>query len=258
MFDKLVESTKQKQQGRSKFYLVTSLIYGASLSVVAIATIIWFNPVLAEANISAEILTLPPIPVPAPPPDFSPAPKVTPDPGFIEPKEPPKEIADAKTVPPLPPKITSSGPTIVGAPNIGNVTGTGIPNSGGCSTCNDVVETAPPPPAPTPKIMPTPTPTPKTSDIVRLTSEMVTGKAIRKVQPTYPYIAKQVKAQGTVPVQITISEEGRVLNATVMGGHPTLQQAAQQAALQWVFSPTVLNGKPVKVSGVISFNFILN
>lgn len=258
MFDKLVESTKQKPQRRNKFYLATSLIYGAALSVLAVVTIVWFNPAMAETIATGEILTPPLVPIAAPPPDVAHTIKAAPEPSFVAPKELPKEIADPKKVPPLPPKPNSQ--TIVGAPPIGNITGTGIPSAAGCLTCNDSVEAPPPPPtpAPTPKATPTPEPTPKTPDIVRLSSTMITGKAVHKAQPPYPYIAKQIKAQGAVPVQITISEEGRVLQATAVGGHPTLQEAAQQAALQWVFSPTLLNGKAVKVAGVISFNFILN
>ncbi len=256
MFDKLVESTKQKPQGRNRFYLVTSLIYGTALSALAVLTVIWFNPGLAEANSSELVFTAPPVPVAAPPPELARAPKPAPPPDFVAPKEPPKEIADPKTVTPLPPK--TRGTVIVGAPPIGATSGTGVPYSPGCITCNDNVEAPPPPPAPTPKATPTPAPTPKPQEIVTVPSVILQGKAIRKAQPPYPQIAKQVKAHGTVPVQITISEEGRVVSATAVGGHPMLQDAAQKAALQWVFSPTMLNGKPVKVAGVISFNFILN
>lgn len=255
MFDKLVESTKQKPQGRNKFYLLTSLIYGTALSAVAVLTIIWFNPGMAEANTARLIFLPPPLPM-APPPEAAPQPKIAPVIGFVPPRIPPKDIPDAKSVTPKPPSV-SPGIRVAGVPNIGdfNGPGSGIPTS---AIGEPTEAPPPPPPAPTPKVTPTPTPTPKVPDIVRMTSEMVTGKAVRKVQPPYPQIAKAVRAQGTVPVQIVISEEGRVMQATVVGGNPTLHEAARQAALQWVFSPTVLNGKPVKVSGVISFNFILN
>ncbi len=256
MFDKLVESTNQKSKGRNKFYLVTSLIYGTALSAIAILTIIWFNPGMAEANSMVRILTPPTVPAPPPPPELSPAPKIAPEPGFVEPKETPKEIIDPAKVLPKPP-IRNPTP-VVGAPNLNSSTdGNGVQRG---PIFGDDTEAPPPPPTPVPapKITPTPAPTPKTPDIVRMTSEMVTGKAVRKTQPPYPAIARAARAQGTVPVQIIISEEGRVIAASVISGHPLLRDAAQQAAMQWVFSPTVLNGKSVKVSGVISFNFILN
>jgi len=61
-----------------------------------------------------------------------------------------------------------------------------------------------------------------------------------------------------VQVQVTISEEGRVIEAIVLNGHPFLRQAALDAAHRWVFSPTMLSRTPVKVQGILTFNFVLN
>jgi protein TonB len=254
MFDKLVESTNQKPQGRRKFYLVTSLIYGTALSVLAVFTILWFNPAMAEANsIEVKLTPLPLLdPVPLPDPIVE---RPTPEVSFAAPVKIPEKIADPAKVPPKTLDVTTRT-RVPGVPPIGGPGGGAGWNPTGSG--NEPRELEPPPPPPTPKATPPPEPAPKTPDIVPMTSTMITGKAIRKVQPPYPQIAKQVRAQGTVPVQITISEDGRVLSATVVSGHPTLHDAAKQAAMQWVFSPTVLNGKAVKVSGVISFNFILN
>ena len=54
-----------------------------------------------------------------------------------------------------------------------------------------------------------------------------------------------------------MDEEGKVISASAVGGHPLLQQAAVQAARQARFSPTKLSGKPVRVSGVVTYNFVL-
>ncbi len=255
MFDKLVESTNQKAKGRNRFYLVTSLIYGAALSAVAVLTIIWFNPGMAEANTAITMIFSPP-PPPPPPPAITPsAPKPVEE--WIAPIKPPATIADPTKVMPKPPTVHHPI-TVVGAPNTAGVPGgsaVGIPGS----PIGEASEPPPPPtPAPTPKATPTPTPTPEVPRVLPVSSVILQGKAIRKMQPPYPQIARTARVQGTVPVQITISEEGRVIDASVVGGHPLLRDAARQAALQWVFSPTALNGKSVKVSGVISFNFILN
>jgi TonB family protein len=86
---------------------------------------------------------------------------------------------------------------------------------------------------------------------------VLNGKAIAKPQPVYPPIAKAARAQGTVTVQIIVDEEGYVIAATAVGGHPLLQQAAVAAARQARFTPTLLEGQPVKVSGVITYNFVL-
>jgi TonB family protein len=114
----------------------------------------------------------------------------------------------------------------------------------------------PPPPPPPPKPEPTPTPTP-VPKVIRQSGGVLQGSAIRKVHPPYPPIAKAAHAQGAVQVQVTIDEEGNVIEAAVVGGHPLLREAALQAARQWKFRPTMLTGVPVKVQGILTFNFTL-
>ena len=85
----------------------------------------------------------------------------------------------------------------------------------------------------------------------------LSGKAIKKVQPTYPPVAKAAGAQGPVSVQIVVNETGEVESAKATAGHPLLQNAAVTAAREWRFSPTKLSGNAVKVAGTISFVFTL-
>jgi len=92
---------------------------------------------------------------------------------------------------------------------------------------------------------------------VRVSSGVLQGNAIRKVQPPYPPIAKAAGAEGPVQVQVLISETGEVLEATVISGHPLLREATLEAARQWQFKPTELSSKPVKVQGVLTFNFTI-
>jgi TonB family protein len=86
---------------------------------------------------------------------------------------------------------------------------------------------------------------------------VLNAKAISKPEPTYPAVARAVRASGTVVVQITVDESGKVISASAVSGHPLLHQAAVQAARQARFSPTLLSGKPVKVTGTITYNFNL-
>lgn len=86
---------------------------------------------------------------------------------------------------------------------------------------------------------------------------VLNGKAISKPAPPYPAIAKAAKAQGTVTVQVMVDESGDVVSARAVSGHPLLQNAAVQAARQAKFSPTKLSGVAVKVSGVLTYNFVL-
>lgn len=83
------------------------------------------------------------------------------------------------------------------------------------------------------------------------------GQKLSAPSPAYPAIAKAAGAQGTVRVRITVNEDGNVVAAEAVSGHPLLQSAAVDAAREAKFKPTLLDGKPVQVSGVISYNFML-
>ena len=85
---------------------------------------------------------------------------------------------------------------------------------------------------------------------------VLNGKAVHLVQPPYPAIARQAHASGTVVVQVLIDENGNVVSAHATSGHPLLQAAAVAAARASKFSPTKLSGQPVKVTGMIQYNFV--
>ena len=103
----------------------------------------------------------------------------------------------------------------------------------------------PPPPKPTPAKPRAP-----------ISGGVLNGRALSLPKPPYPAIAKAARAAGTVTVQVTIDETGKVISARAVGGHPLLQQAAVQAAYAARFPPTKLSGQPVKVTGVITYNFV--
>ncbi len=86
---------------------------------------------------------------------------------------------------------------------------------------------------------------------------VLNGKASKLAPADYPPAAKAVRASGTVAVQVTIDEEGKVVSASAVSGHPLLKAAAEKAARQCEFPPTQLSGVPVKVTGIITYNFIL-
>jgi protein TonB len=85
---------------------------------------------------------------------------------------------------------------------------------------------------------------------------VLNGKAVSLPKPAYPAAAKAVRAGGAVNVQVTVDEKGDVISASAVSGHPLLRQSAEQAARSAKFSPTLLSGKPVKVTGVIVYNFV--
>lgn len=87
--------------------------------------------------------------------------------------------------------------------------------------------------------------------------EMLRSQAISLPEPPYPLAAKQIRIQGAVTVQVLLDEKGKVISAHSVSGNPLLAASAVRAAYQARFTPTVLDGTPVKVSGVITYNFML-
>jgi TonB family protein len=85
---------------------------------------------------------------------------------------------------------------------------------------------------------------------------VLNGKATSLPTPAYPAIARAAHASGTVTVWVLVDESGRVISSHAVGGHPLLQNAAEQAAREARFTPTLLSGQPVKVKGIITFNFV--
>ncbi len=84
---------------------------------------------------------------------------------------------------------------------------------------------------------------------------VVNGKAVSLPAPAFPSAAKMVGAKGSVAVQVLIDENGNVIAANAVNGHPLLRSAAASAARNSKFRPTQLSGQPVKVTGVIVYNF---
>ena len=85
---------------------------------------------------------------------------------------------------------------------------------------------------------------------------VLNGKAIRLPKPEYPTVAKAMHASGVVVVQVLIDERGDVVSACTIAGARELQAVSEEAARGAKFTPTKLSGKPVRVLGVITYNFV--
>jgi periplasmic protein TonB len=248
MFDKLVESAKEIQGRRARrLFLATVAVYAVALTALGVATVIGFHPALAGGDEVLSILIPPPVPS-GPDPDsvqIKPNLKSASDQGFVAPVKtihPPK--FDDLNLGPIRPILVPGDPTVIGRDSV--IPGAPI----------SIDPPPPPPPTPTPVVKPAATPTPE--KVVRLTSMLTQGRVLRRVQPPYPVIAKQARIEGSVQVQIDISEDGAVTNVTLLSGHPLLNDAALRAAKQWQFIPTELNGQRVRAIGMITFNFTLH
>ena len=273
MFRNLIESGSHaadlKRKGR--FFLGTIAFYCLLLAATGVGSIYAYNARLDDPSSGLEVLTLlhfPPAEArsepeqrPASRPasgqarEFQPATRTTIS--VMNPNLSQVAPPDAKDIDPhMPVRIGDVNRDPV---NIGGTLGPVTPGGpdGGNNEIGPTVRVAePPPPA---HVAPTPAPTPQRPEgLVRLTSDVITSKAINKPAPPYPLIAKQTRTQGAVVVQIVIDEHGRVVSAKALSGPALLQAAAVQAAYQASFTPTTLGGQPVKVTGSITYNFFLN
>ena len=260
MFDNLVESGSHKQDlsRKGSFLLGTVAIY-AVIGISLLVAGILYAPAYLDAQ-DLELTTLV-APVPVPQQQNEPEKQQEAKPqnkdqnvdvrkeliaDVSESRVAPKEIsAKASDIPPVRRGVT----TVLGNEssnaavpiNAGPGTGTGIGT--GPTRVNIEGEPPPPPPAPTPPRAP-------------ISGGVLNGKAISLPKPNYPPIARQAHASGTVVVQVTIDENGSVISAHAVSGHPLLQAVAVAAARGARFSPTKLSGQPVKVTGVITYNFV--
>lgn len=260
MFENLVESGSHKQDltRKSSFLLGTIAIYLVIGVVLGVAGILLVDAQLDTGDLELTTLVAP---VPVPPQQNQPEKQDTAKPQKVEQNVDvrkdlvasvdrtelvPKEIGKkASDVPPVRSGVT----TVIGGSN----SNAAAPLASGSGTGNATVVAptkvdidAPPPP-------PAPSPTPPRAPI---SGGVLNGKAVHLVQPSYPQIARQAHASGTVVVQVLIDENGTVISAHAVSGHPLLQAVAVQAARASKFSPTKLSGQPVKVNGVIQYNFV--
>jgi periplasmic protein TonB len=275
MFSQLIESGSHasdlKRKGR--FFLGTTLFYAVLLCVGGVGSIYAYNARLEEPAADYELLSVmrfPPAEARSEParreerrPATSPSRAnqitmrteiVLPTPYATRVAAPgAREVRSGTNVILGPVDIDaelSRGPV---GPYVPGPTG---PPGGGRNDGPAVTETETAP-APTPRT--TPAPTPKQPEgPVRLSSSVISSKVIEKPAPPYPIIARAGHVQGAVAVQILIDEQGRVVSAKATSGNPLLMQAAVQAAYRARFTPTLLSNKPVKVTGNITYNFVLN
>ena len=92
---------------------------------------------------------------------------------------------------------------------------------------------------------------------MRVRDTVQQAKLVRQVAPVYPPQAKQARIQGTVRFAAIIGKDGAVQSLQLLSGHPLLVPAAQDAVKQWVYEPTLVDGKPVEVITQIDVNFKL-
>lgn len=271
MFSHLIESGSHKKEfkRRGRFFLGTLGFYGLLLLVAGVASVYAYNEQLGKQELEVTLLTTPvQITQTERPPMVHTPPRYVSGSGntgnvirteiIANTDSPliPNKISTHPAPPPSPPG------TELGDRNTGGGIHIGLPGDGsgkpGPAT-SDVVVVPPasePDPMPPPRAKPTPVAS-KPPAQVRVSSVVLSSKVISKPAPAYPTIAKQTRVQGAVTVEILIDEQGRVISAQATSGHMLLRAAAQTSAYQARFTPTSISGRPVRVAGVITYNFIL-
>ncbi|HET7288019.1 MAG TPA: energy transducer TonB [Pyrinomonadaceae bacterium] len=264
MFNNLIESSSHAKEfkRRGSFLLFTTGTYLVLFVVTGVISIYAYDARLEEQTLEITLIS---------PQDFAPQP----DPAPASQPDRPRDTANNTNAlperaeamlsvnhPEHPPETVGTTPNKnLPLPEHGTVAITGrdydpgpaggppSPSGGGRAIVPSrqvipVDDQPPPPPDP-----------PKPPKVV--SKGVITGLATHLPKPLYTEIAKRARAQGPVSVQVLIDETGRVISARALSGSPFLTVEAQKAAMQARFAPTLLSNQPVKVSGIITYNFVL-
>jgi TonB family protein len=273
MFDKMIisDANAVESRGRSRYFIVSGLVVGALFVSAVVLSIYAVNLDLGTDEFELSMMLAPvapnePEPLKAEQPRDQPAAGNTSQTAIRNadiqrPDETPTKVPDA---------ISTEKPTSLARP-YGNYTidpnaiekvgTTGTPNGSpfgrgdgkptGSSSDNSVEPDA------VAVRIPNPPPAIATKPAVPKSLGVVNGKASSLPKPPYPAAARAVNAKGEVSVQVTIDESGSVISAKAVSGHPLLRRESERAAMNARFSPTTLSKVPVKVTGVIVYNFQL-
>jgi len=265
MFNNLIESSSHRSEyrRRASFFLFTTASYAVFFVIAGVASIYAYDARMGDQNLEfATIMPLVDLPVPEPPPAESSTPasaaKQNANPQNYYLRKTPMATVDNPQLAPI--DISTKPNANLPMPPSGIVKLSSVDANpsqpGGSGSNGDGRNSSGESPAPVVAIVEPPPAQPVRKPAVS-SKGVITSEALSLPKPPYPEMAKQMRLQGKVTVQVLIDETGRVISARVLDGHPVFKQPSERAALQARFSPTRLGDQPVKVSGVISYNFVL-
>jgi protein TonB len=265
MFNNLIESSSHRKEfkRRGSFLIFTSITYALLLGASGVVSIYAYDAHLEAQTTELELVMFVP---PEETKEVAPELRNTIRPTNTATRNPTEStrtiLIDSTSNPNNPPEkigtVASPVPPARSDSRVGSYNGDPVlPSNSGRSNGTgegdgrpNVVIADPPPPPPTP-------PQPPKDRVVRV-SRVLNSEALSLPKPRYPALALQIHLEGVVNVQVLIDETGKVVSAKAVSGHPMLVPDAVRAANQARFSPTIINDQPVKVSGVISYNFKLS
>jgi TonB family protein len=268
MFDKLIESNSEEAEFKTRrsYFMVSTVVVGLLFLAAVVASI--YAGEIGVGNGDLEMADLmAPVEMAAVEPE---QPQPHPQPQNQQTSDRTTRVENQQrtdevpvTTPPIsvtpnshlsrPPGIfdrdlVDSGPASLPGtgrdPNGGDPNGTGLGQNAPTRSDDSKIESDLPP-----AIKPKP---------VMQSLGVINGKASYLPIPAYPAAATALNLQGKVDVQVTIDETGKVISAKAATGHPILRVAAEKAAWNARFTPTTLSKVPVKVTGVIVYNFTRN
>lgn len=268
MFDKMIISDRNgaESKGRARYFLVTSSIVALLFATTVVLSIYAVNLDLGTDDFELSMMLAPVTPDEPEPRQPEPereqsTPQRSEVPtraqNILRLEEQPIAIPDNVSV-----TRNKFQPRPLGRfeidPTVGDRPGSGLPSDGtvrgGGGSASSGMQSESGPVADTLKL-PDPPPVIKPKPPTMISKGVINGRATHLPPPPYPAPAKMVGAQGAVSVQVTIDENGKVISAKAVDGHPLLKAAAEKAAWSAKFSPTKLSDVPVKVTGVIVYNF---
>ena len=269
MFDKLIESDTvgAEFKSRRRYFLISSVVVG--LLFISAVVISLYATDIGLGNDSYELATL--VAPPVEPPAEAPEPP-QPQQRTIENhttdipmrivrqrsiEEPPTTVPPVSTTPnqyqSIPSGLYKIGPVETNPSSPFGSMSDRPTGSGGDNDSRQVTNIDP-----RPESISEPPPPPPAEPKRLKTLGVINGYAVSLPKPPYPSPAVAVNAQGKVDVQVTIDEDGKVISAKAVSGHPLLRGVSEDAARKARFQPTLLSKVPVKVTGVIVYNFTRN
>jgi periplasmic protein TonB len=243
----MFEDSLLESGGRLKTKRGRTTTFAIVLEILLIGVMVLMPLIFTEALPKQQLMTFlvaPPPPPPPPPPAAAPVHVV---------KQIQTDIVNGELRTPtkIPQKVQmikedEAPPPMAAGGVIGGVPG-GIPGGQMGGVIGGIISSTP---VAVPKVA--------TPQRVRVSQGVSQGLLVRRVNPSYPPLARQARIQGTVILRAVISKDGSIENLQLVSGHPMLAPAAIEAVKQWKYKPYLLNGEPVEVDTEVQVNFTLS
>jgi len=241
--DSLIESGGKLKSKRGMTTTISFLIQVLLIGILVLIPLL-FTEALPKQQLMTFLVAPPPPPPPPPPPAAAPI-------KIIKKIESEIQNGQLRTPTKIPEKVQiikeeEAPPSMAAGGVVGGVPG-GVPGGQMGGVIGGIISS-------------TPVAVPKaaTPQRVRVSPGVSQGLLIKKIQPSYPPLARQARIQGQVLLQAEISKDGSIQNLRLISGHPMLAPSAIEAVKQWRYKPYYLNGEPVEVETQITVIFSLS